>query len=198
MVQVLKTNLQSFLQFGRDLRLPLPLFCSSCRVYHKAMRAEQFIKIETKLAWLRMNNLKPSSQHVLYVEAVGERGDSLPSETLVAWTDPALPAFVDVSARFRLYFRVNWGVPYLQPPTVHPADNIPEGGSMTILCLAFGNPAPTISLYVGGHLVRQDASRHMVTVIHNVSADMEHVSCYADNGYGVPMQATRRVNICCK
>lgn len=71
---------------------------SPCRVYHKAMRAEQFIKIETKLAWLRMNNLKPSSQHVLYVEAVGERGDSLPSETLVAWTDPALPAFVDVSA----------------------------------------------------------------------------------------------------
>ncbi|KAH8334760.1 hypothetical protein KR074_009919 [Drosophila pseudoananassae] len=147
------------------------------RVYHKAMRADQFIKIETKLAWLRMNNLKPSSQHVLYVEAVGERGNSLPSETLVAWTDPALPAFVD-------------------PPTVHPADNIPEGGSMTILCLALGNPAPTISLYVGGHLVRQDTSRHMVTVIHNVSADMEHVSCYADNGYGVPMQATRRVNIC--
>ncbi|EDW26268.1 GL24598 [Drosophila persimilis] len=147
------------------------------RVYHKAMRAEQFIKIETKLAWLRMNSLKPSSQHVLYVEAVGERGVSLPSETLVAWTDPALPAFVD-------------------PPTVHPADNIAEGGSMTILCLALGNPAPTISLYVGGHLVRQDTSRHMVTVIHNVSADMEHVSCYADNGYGVPMQATRRVNIC--
>ncbi|EDW70342.2 Ig-like and fibronectin type-III domain-containing protein 1 [Drosophila virilis] len=147
------------------------------RVYHKAMNAADFTKIETKLAWLRMTNLKPSSQHVLYVEAVGERATSLPSETLVAWTDPALPAFVD-------------------PPTVHPVDNIPEGGSMTILCLALGNPAPTISLYVGGHLVRQDTSRHMVTVIHNVSADMEHVSCYADNGYGVPMQATRRVNIC--
>ncbi|ALC43811.1 CG17839 [Drosophila busckii] len=147
------------------------------RVYHKAMKASEFTKIETKLAWLRMTNLKPSSQHVLYVEAVGERASSLPSETLVAWTDPALPAFVD-------------------PPTVHPADNIPEGGSMTILCLALGNPAPTISLYIGGHLVRQDTSRHMVTVIHNVSADMEHVSCYADNGYGMPMQATRRVNIC--
>ncbi|XP_037879473.1 Ig-like and fibronectin type-III domain-containing protein 2 [Glossina fuscipes] len=147
------------------------------RVYHKPMKAEKFNRIETKVAWLRMNNLKPSSQHILYVEAVGEKATSLPSETLVAWTDPALPAFVD-------------------PPTVHPADNIPEGGSMTILCLALGNPAPTISLYVGGHLVRQDTSRHMVTVIHNVTADMEHVSCYADNGYGVPMQATRRVNIC--
>ncbi|XP_023302537.2 Ig-like and fibronectin type-III domain-containing protein 1 [Lucilia cuprina] len=147
------------------------------RVYHKPMKSDKFNKIETKVAWLRMNNLKPSSQHILYVEAVGEKATSLPSETLVAWTDPALPAFVD-------------------PPTVHPADNIPEGGSMTILCLALGNPAPTISLYVGGHLVRQDTSRHMVTVIHNVTADMEHVSCYADNGYGVPMQATRRVNIC--
>ncbi|XP_037951206.1 Ig-like and fibronectin type-III domain-containing protein 1, partial [Teleopsis dalmanni] len=149
----------------------------SYRVYHKPMKAEKFFQIETKVAFLRMNNLKPSSQHILYVEAIGEKATSLPSETLVAWTDPALPAFVD-------------------PPTVHPADNVAEGGSMTILCLALGNPAPTISLYVGGHLVRQDTSRHMVTVIHNVTADMEHVSCYADNGYGVPMQATRRVNIC--
>ncbi|XP_067642607.1 Ig-like and fibronectin type-III domain-containing protein 1 isoform X2 [Eurosta solidaginis] len=147
------------------------------RVYHKPMKSEKFNTIDTRVAWLRMSNLKPSSQHILYIEAMGEHATSLPSETLVAWTDPALPAFVD-------------------PPTVHPADNIPEGGSMTILCLALGNPAPTISLYVGGHLVRQDTSRHMVTVIHNVSADMEHISCYADNGYGVPMQATRRVNIC--
>lgn len=60
------------------------------------MNSADFTKIETKLAWLRITNLKPSSQHVLYVEAVGERATSLPSETLVAWTDPALPAFVDV------------------------------------------------------------------------------------------------------
>ena len=64
------------------------------------MKAEKFNKIETKLAWLRMNNLKPSSQHILYVEAVGEKAVSLPSETLVAWTDPALPAFVDVRSIF--------------------------------------------------------------------------------------------------
>lgn len=69
---------------------------------------------------------------------------------------------------------------------------------MTVLCLALGNPAPTISLYVGGHLLRQDTSRHMVTIIHNVTTDMEHVSCYADNGYGIPMQASKRVHISCK
>lgn len=42
-------------------------------------------------------NLKPNSQHIIYVIAIGEKGESLPSETLVAFTDPALPAFVDVS-----------------------------------------------------------------------------------------------------
>lgn len=41
-------------------------------------------------------NLKPNSQHIIYVVAIGEKGESLPSETLVAFTDPALPAFVDV------------------------------------------------------------------------------------------------------
>lgn len=84
-----------------------------------------------------------------------------------------------------------------QPPAIHPADFVPEGGSMTVLCLALGNPPPTISLYVGGHLVRQDTSRHMVTTIHNVTTDMQHVSCYADNGYGIPMQASKKIYISC-
>lgn len=69
---------------------------------------------------------------------------------------------------------------------------------MTVLCIAMGVPTPTISLYVGGTLVRQDTARHMVTVIHNVTTDMDQVSCYADNGYGTPMQASRRINISCK
>ncbi|XP_055693632.1 Ig-like and fibronectin type-III domain-containing protein 1 [Lutzomyia longipalpis] len=146
------------------------------KLYHKSTSSDKFQVVETRLLWTRIMNLKPNSQHVVYVTASGAQGVSLPSETLVAWTDPALPAHVD-------------------PPTIHPADMVAEGGSMTVLCLALGNPEPTISLYVGGHLVRQDTSRHMVTVIHNVSTDMEHVSCYADNGYGIPMQASKKVNI---
>lgn len=35
----------------------------------------------------------------------------------------------------------------------------------------------------------------MVTVIHNVTRDMDQISCYADNGYGTPMQASRRIVI---
>lgn len=82
-----------------------------------------------------------------------------------------------------------------QPPTVHPINLVIEGSSMTILCIAMGTPMPTISLYISGRLVRQETTRHMVTVIHNVTRDMDQISCYADNGYGTPMQASRKITI---
>lgn len=66
---------------------------------------------------------------------------------------------------------------------------------MTILCIAMGTPMPTISLYLSGRLVRQETTRHMVTVVHNVTRDMDQISCYADNGYGTPMQASRKITI---
>lgn len=50
-------------------------------------------------------------------------------------------------------------------------------------------------LSASGRLVRQEVTRHMVTVIHNVTRDMDQISCYADNGYGTPMQASRKINI---
>lgn len=69
---------------------------------------------------------------------------------------------------------------------------------MTIFCLALGNPVPTISLYIGGHLIRQEVGRHMIVSIQNVTKDMEHILCYATNGYGVPTQAGKKIKISCK
>ncbi|XP_026478463.1 Ig-like and fibronectin type-III domain-containing protein 2 [Ctenocephalides felis] len=146
------------------------------KIYYKAAMAQAFNMSETTLTAHELHSLQPNTQHVVYIVAISKRGSSLPSETLVAWTDPAFPAFVEI-------------------PTVHPVDLVSEGNSMTVLCIAMGVPTPTISLYVGGTLVRQDTARHMVTVIHNVTTDMDQVSCYADNGYGTPMQASRRINI---
>ncbi|XP_013190125.1 Ig-like and fibronectin type-III domain-containing protein 1 isoform X2 [Amyelois transitella] len=123
-----------------------------------------------------LEKLTPNTQYVLWVKAHTSSGDSLPSETLVAWTDPAYPA-------------------YVEPPAVNPVNLVREGFSMTILCIAMGTPTPTISLYISGRLVRQEVTRHMVTVIHNVTRDMDQISCYADNGYGTPMQASRKINI---
>lgn len=61
-----------------------------------------------------------------------------------------------------------------------------------------GNPVPTISLYIGGHLIRQEVGRHMVTTIQNVTKDMEQILCYATNGYGVPTKAGKKIKISCK
>jgi len=54
---------------------------------------------------------------------------------------------------------------------------------------------PTVTLYLNGHPIRSTVSRHMVTEIDNVTRDMGQVSCYADNGYGTPMQASRKITI---
>ena len=84
---------------------------------------------------------------------------------------------------------------------------------MTVLCIAMGTPLPTVTLYINGFPLRSEVkfkvqnyiclefqkfiqvTRHMVTMVHNVTTDMGHVSCYADNGYGTPMQASRRITI---
>lgn len=67
------------------------------------MADDKFSEIGTRLLWVRLSNLKPNTQYVIYVVAIGPKGTSLASETLVAWTDPALSAFVDVSVVNMVY-----------------------------------------------------------------------------------------------
>lgn len=150
----------------------------SYTLYYKVPSLNQtnVTKISTSVSGHTLEKLTPNTQYVAWVKAHTDAGDSLPSETLLAWTDPAYPAFVE-------------------PPTINPVNLVVEGSSMTILCIAMGTPTPTISLYISGRLVRQEVTRHMVTVVHNVTRDMDLISCYADNGYGTPMQASRKINI---
>ena len=101
---------------------------------------------------------------------------SEPSETIIAWTDPIVPAFAE-------------------SPAVHPNEGLKEGDSMTVLCIALGTPTPMVTLYLGSHPIRSEKSRHMVTAIHNITRDMKMISCYADNGFGTPMRASRTIRI---
>ena len=75
---------------------------------------------------------------------------------------------------------------------------VTEGSTMTVLCIAMGTPLPTVTLYINGHPLRSEITRHMVTMVHNVTSDMGHVSCYADNSYGTPMIASRKITISSK
>lgn len=50
-----------------------------------------------------IEGLNPNTQYIVYVTAISEKGQSLPSETLIAWTDPAYPAFVEVSLKLNIF-----------------------------------------------------------------------------------------------
>jgi hypothetical protein len=67
----------------------------SYRLYHRNGKSNVTV-VDTKFLWVRLNRLLPRSQHIIYVVAITPNGYSLPSETLIAWTDPAIPAIVDV------------------------------------------------------------------------------------------------------
>ena len=72
------------------------------RLYHRAVSdtSSKFVFAETDLATLKLVNLVPNTQYSLYATAVinvkDKTVESEPSETLIAWTDPAFPAFVEV------------------------------------------------------------------------------------------------------
>jgi len=85
-----------------------------------------------------------------------------------------------------------------QPPKIQPGAVV-EGGSITVLCIAMGTPAPSVSLYVSGMLAHTEKeTRHLVVTLHNITRHMRQLSCYADNGYGTPMQASKKIVVNCK
>ena len=56
--------------------------------------------VETDVTTVRLTGLIPNTQYSLYTTALIVKNEtkieSTPSETLIAWTDPAFPAFVEV------------------------------------------------------------------------------------------------------
>lgn len=64
----------------------------------------------------------------------GRRVLSEPSETIVVWTEPVVAAVAE-------------------EPKIIPG-NIVEGESFQVLCIGYGNPTPSVALYLDGHRVR--------------------------------------------
>jgi hypothetical protein len=132
--------------------------------------------VETSVNTLTLSDLMPNNQYIVYMTTLEGEAESKPSETVVAWTDPIVPAFAEA-------------------PIITPTEDIREGSSVSVLCIAMGSPTPTVTLYIAGHPVRSEQTRHMITTIHNVTRHMRRIGCHADNGYGTPMHSTRSLNI---
>lgn len=65
-------------------------------MYHKSTSEDQFHMKNCTVTSYMIGSLNPNTQYIVYVQAVTDKGVSMPSETLIAWTDPAYPAFVEV------------------------------------------------------------------------------------------------------
>jgi len=101
----------------------------------------------------RLEGLASNALYVFYVTSVTSSGSSGPSETLLQWTDPVIPAFVET-------------------PAIVPGPNVKEGTSFSVLCIAMGSPKPTVTLYLSGHPIRSEVTRHMVTTLTNATRFM--------------------------
>ncbi|CAG0895734.1 unnamed protein product [Darwinula stevensoni] len=146
------------------------------KLFHRTLNGTEFAETRTQKTWTKLDGLEPNTQYVIYARTLGEKGSSHPSETLIAWTDPFYPAFVE-------------------PPTIHPTSLVLEGSNITVVCIAMGEPTPAVSMYVAGRLVKNETTRHLVAVVANVSRNMGQISCLADNGFGSPAQAARNILI---
>ena len=84
--------------------------------YYRAREETTFRVLPTSVTSFRFNNLTASSQYIMYVTALNENGESRPSETLIAWTDPAFE-------------------PIVEAPIIHPINIVLEGGRYKVSSL---------------------------------------------------------------
>lgn len=73
-------------------------------LFYKSSSDTFFVKVETTVTSRTIEGLRPNTQYIVYVTAISKKGQSLPSETLIAWTDPAYPAFVEVCIKSNAIF----------------------------------------------------------------------------------------------
>jgi hypothetical protein len=71
------------------------------RLHHKSTADDDYHTVTTSVTSRTIEGLNPNTQYIVYVTAISEKGQSLPSETLIAWTDPAYPAFVEVRLKLK-------------------------------------------------------------------------------------------------
>ena len=78
------------------------IYLLTFRLYYQQVSANlsKFDMVETDVTTLQLTGLTPNTQYSLYSTALIIKNktkiESTPSETLIAWTDPAFPAFVEV------------------------------------------------------------------------------------------------------
>jgi len=156
----------------------------------------------TEVTTARLTGLMPDTQYAIYTSAVIVRDgfvlESTNSEELMVWTNPIIPAHVEIRVvrDNQLEGKVTGKHTFGRAPARSKNLNtVREGGSMTVLCIGSGMPIPTLTLSINGVAFHSQVTRYMATVVHNITKDVRLISCYANNDYGTPMTASRMVTV---
>ena len=152
--------------------------------------------IATDKLSLELTDLVPDSLYKVWVTSVTvqleeDQVESERGEVIAAWTKSYIPAFVQM--RFVQSVKIpGFGPGRLIRKTV---DTVDEGGSLTVLCLAGGEPVPKLSLSINGVILHSQTALMMTTVIHNITRDVKFISCFAENGVGMPMESSKMITV---
>jgi hypothetical protein len=115
--------------------------------------------------------------------------ESQPGERVETWTKSLQPPYVRVKL-------LEAGAP-LTGGLQRRVKAVEKLGSLTVLCVAGGELVPEVSLAVNGIILHTERVLLLSTLIHNVTRDMETVSCTADNGLDRPAEYVKLVTVKC-
>lgn len=143
---------------------------------------KEWTKIETSYNTMYLTNLTYNTEYALAVQAKTTHLKSSLSEVVLVWTDPAIPASVNL-------------------PVIIPAGPIVEDSNVTFMCIGVGIPTPIISMLINGQVVMREERRHISLTIIGVKRNLTSVSCYASNGFGRDAQSAQsslEIRVRCK
>lgn len=135
---------------------------------------ERWIQVGTPFNTMYITNLTYNSEYAIAVQAKSDSQNltSTFSEVVLVWTDPAIPASVNL-------------------PIIIPAGPVVENSNVTFMCIGVGTPTPVLSMLVNGQVVVKEERRHISLTVPYIKRDMTTVSCYATNGFGKDAQSAQ-------
>lgn len=134
---------------------------------------DRWIQIATAYNTMYITNLTYNSQYAIAVQAKTDKNQtSAFSEIALVWTDPPIPASVNL-------------------PLIIPAGPVVENTNVTFMCIGVGTPVPSLSLLINGQVAVKEERRHISLTVPYIKRDMTTVSCYATNGAGKDAQSAQ-------
>lgn len=127
------------------------------------VQATNWTIVETSEQVMHLRNLDYSSQYAIAIQAFSQLHNGHMSEILLAMTSKPI-------------------APTLNHPLV--IGNPIEGGNVTLMCVALGQPMPQISMFINGLLVRKKAQPYVIYHLVNLTRGHLTISCFAANGHG--------------